>query len=111
MSLYKIELTDDFKRDAKGLIKKYHSIASEINDLVESLETDPIQGEPLGKDCYKIRISIASKNKGKSGGSRVITCVKVVNETVFLLSIYDKSEKENIEDSKLKSLLEINELI
>jgi hypothetical protein len=78
---------------------------------LDSLEINPIQGEPLGKDCYKIRMAIASKNKGKSGGSRVITCVKVVNETVFLLSIYDKSEKENIEDSKLKSLLEINELI
>ena len=111
MSLFNIELTDDFKRDAKELIKKYRSIASEIKDLVESLESDPIQGEPLGKDCYKIRMAIASKNKGKSGGSRVITCVKVVNETVFLLSIYDKSEKESIEDSKLKSLLEINDLI
>jgi hypothetical protein len=56
-------------------------------------------------------MAIASKNKGKSGGSRVITCVKVVNETIFLLSTYDKSEQENIEDSKLKSLLEINKLI
>lgn len=55
-------------------------------------------------------MAIASKNKGKSGGSSVVTCVKVVQETVFLLSIYDKSEKENIEDSMLKSLLEINDL-
>jgi hypothetical protein len=68
-------------------------------------------GEPLGRDCYKIRMAITSKNKGKSGGARIITCVKVVNETVFLISIYDKSEKENIEDSKLKSLLEINDLL
>lgn len=56
-------------------------------------------------------MAISSKNKGKSGGSRVITCVKVVDETVILLSIYDKSEQENIEDSKLKNLLEINDLI
>ena len=75
---------------------------------MESLEFDPLQSESLGKDCYKIRMAIASKNKGKSGGSRVITCVKVVKETVFLFSIYDKADKEN---SKLKSLLEINELI
>ena len=72
---------------------------------------DPIQGKPLGKDCYKIRMAVASKNKGKSGGSRVITCVKIIDETVILLSIYDKSDKESIEDSKLKSLLEINDLI
>ena len=111
MSLFTTELSNNFKKEAKRLTKKYPSIALEIQDLLESLEIDPIQGEPLGKDCYKIRMAIASKNKGKSGGSRVITCVKVVNETVFLPSIYDKSEKENIEDSKLKSLLEINELI
>jgi mRNA-degrading endonuclease RelE of RelBE toxin-antitoxin system len=111
MSSFIVELTDDFRRDAKRLIKKYHSIASDIKDLVESLETNPMQGEPLGKDCYKIRMSIASKNKGKSGGSRVITCVKIIDETVILLSIYDKSEQENIEDSTLKSLLKANDLI
>ncbi len=111
MSLFTTELSDNFKKEAKKLVKKYPSIALEITDLLESLEIDPLQGEPLGRDCYKIRMSISSKNKGKSGGSRVITCVKVLNETVFLLSIYDKSEKENIEDSKLKSLLKINDLI
>lgn len=72
---------------------------------------DPIKGEPLGKDCYKIRMAISSRNKGKSDGSRVITCVKIIDETVILLSIYDKSEKENIENNKLKSLLKINDLI
>jgi mRNA-degrading endonuclease RelE of RelBE toxin-antitoxin system len=111
MSLFNVELTDDFRRDAKRLIKKYRSIAYEINDLVESLESDPIQGEPLGKDCYKIRMSIASKNKGKSGGSRVITCVKIVDETVILLSIYDKSEQEDIEDKALNQLLKNNDLL
>jgi mRNA-degrading endonuclease RelE of RelBE toxin-antitoxin system len=111
MSLFSTELSDNFKKEAKKLIKKYPSIALEIADLLQNLESNPTQGEPLGRDCYKIRMAISSKNKGKSGGSRVITCVKVLNETVFLLSIYDKSEKENIEDSKLKSLLEINDLI
>ena len=92
-------------------MNKYPSIKQDLIELVEEIVEDPFLGEPLGKDCYKIRMSIASTNKGKSGGSRVITCVKVVNEIVFLFSIYDKSEKENIEDSKLKSLLGINDLI
>jgi mRNA-degrading endonuclease RelE of RelBE toxin-antitoxin system len=111
MNLFNVELTDDFKRDAKKLIKKYRSIASEIDDLVESLESDPIQGEPLGKDCYKIIMAIASKNKGKSAGSRVITCVKIVDETVILLSIYDKSEQDDIEDKALNQLLKNNDLL
>jgi len=60
----------------------------------------------LGNNCYKIRIAIASKGKGKSGGARIITFLQIVNKTVFLLSIYDKSEKENISDQELTTLLE-----
>lgn len=111
MNLFDVELTDDFKRDAKRLIKKYRSVASEIKDLIQSLESEPLQGEPLGKDCYKIRMAIASKNKGKSGGSRIITCVKIIDEKIFLLSIYDKSEQEDIEDKKLEDLLKNNDLL
>ena len=108
---FEIRTIEPFERELKKLSKKYPSVKNDILDLAEKLIENPLMGAPLGKDCYKIRMAIASKNKGKSGGSRVITCVKVVNETVFLLSIYDKSEQENIEDSKLKSLLEINELM
>ena len=74
---------------------------------MDSLEENPIQGEALGKDCYKIRVSIKSKGRGKSGGARVITRVKVVNQTVYLLSIYDKSEKDSISDKELNDLLSL----
>lgn len=64
-------------------------------------------GTALGRNCYKIRLKIASKGKGSSGGARVITCVVAVAETVYLLSIYDKSEQENISDKRLTDLLEL----
>jgi len=50
-------------------------------------------------------MAITSKGKGKSGGSRVISCVKIVANSVFLIAIYDKSEKESINDTKLDALL------
>ena len=59
----------------------------------------------MGKDAYKIRLAITSKGKGKSGGARVITCLKVIRTIVFLVSIFDKSEKENITDKELKELI------
>ncbi|WP_317129146.1 type II toxin-antitoxin system RelE/ParE family toxin [Hymenobacter sp. UV11] len=65
----------------------------------------------MGRDCYKVRMSIAAKNKGKSGGARVITCVKVVGETVYLLTIYDKSEQESISDNERDDLLRENGLL
>jgi hypothetical protein len=54
-------------------------------------------------------LEISSENKGKSGGGRVVTCVRIVDEVIYLLSIYDKSEKESLTDSERDALLsEIN---
>lgn len=102
---YKIFHSDHFEKQLKKLSKKYPSIKKDFESLLSSLKTDPKKGKALGKDCYKIRMSIASKRKGKSGGSRVIYCIKVIANSVFLLSIYDKSEKENIMDGELDFLL------
>jgi len=50
-------------------------------------------------------MAITSKGKGKSGGSRVITHVQISKSTIYLLSIYDKSEKESISNKELNELL------
>ena len=42
---------------------------------------------------------------GKSGGARVISYVYREAETVYLLSVYDKSETENISDRELRYLI------
>ena len=75
--------------------------------LLDTLEHDPEQGTPLGNHCFKIRIAIASKGKGKSGGARVIIHVVVADKIVYLLDIYDKSEQENISDKELAELLKM----
>jgi mRNA-degrading endonuclease RelE of RelBE toxin-antitoxin system len=102
---YNIILSDKFQRRAKKLGKKYHSFKADLIELVQSLLENPIQGEALGKDCYKIRMAITSKNKGKSGGARLITCVKIENENIYFLSIYDKSDQSTIEDDEINDLL------
>lgn len=102
---YSIEVSTKFKRHAKRLLKKFPSLKQELGVLVNSLETDPKQGKPIGFECYKIRLFIASKGKGKSGGARIITHVHVTKTTVYLLTIYDKSEQSNISDNEIKELL------
>ncbi len=102
---FNVVVTESFKKHAKSIAKKHHSFKSDLGKLIDSLEENPTQGEPLGKDCYKVRMAITSKGKGKSGGSRVITCIKIVNQTAYLLTIYDKSDKENIADKELDELL------
>lgn len=100
-----------FDRYIKRLAKKYASMADDFAKLLAELRANPQAGEPLGRDCYKVRMSIAAKNKGKSGGARVITCVKVVGETIFLLTIYDKSVQESISDQEPDELLRENGLL
>ena len=102
---YKVKSIDVFEKQAKRLIKKYASLKNELNALVADLKENPIQGTLLGNNCYKIRMGIASKGKGKSGGARIITNVIIVEHTIYLLSIYDKSEKDSLSDSELNLLL------
>jgi len=102
---FKVEVSDKFKKHARHLLKKFPSLKNELEVLVNSLETDPKQGKPIGYDCYKIRLAIASKGKGKSGGARVITHVHITKTTVYLLTIYDKSEQSNISENEIKELL------
>ena len=58
---------------------------------------------------YKNRMAIASKGKGKSGGARVLTYnVQKVSEDevlVTLMTIYDKSDIENVSDAYIRSLV------
>ena len=102
---YNVKTIPKFEKEFKHLVKKYPSLKNEFAKLLESLEQEPEQGTNLGNNCYKIRIAIASKGKGKSSGARVITNFVIAEETVFLISIYDKSEKENLTDKELEELL------
>jgi hypothetical protein len=102
---YSVLTIPPFDKQIKRLAKKYPSIKIEFAELIENLEQEPEQGTALGNNCFKIRIAIASKGKGKSGGARVIINVLVSAEIVYLLSIYDKSEKDNLTDKELEELL------
>lgn len=103
---YSVKSIEVFERQAKKLVKKYPSLKSELLDLVLELKKNPDKGKAIGKSCFKIRLSIKSKGKGKSGGARVITNVVLINDSVYLLSIYDKSDKETLSDKELEELLQ-----
>jgi mRNA-degrading endonuclease RelE of RelBE toxin-antitoxin system len=101
---FEVRTISAFEKEFKKLLKKYPSLKSDLNVLIKQLESNPIQGTSLGKDFYKIRLSITSKGKGKSAGARIITCIKISNSVVYLASIYDKSERSSITDYELKFL-------
>jgi mRNA-degrading endonuclease RelE of RelBE toxin-antitoxin system len=102
---YNVFTIAPFDRQLKRLFKKYPSLKQDFNDFLDDLEKNPIQGNDLGRNCFKVRFKISSKNKGKSGGARVITNVLVTKETIYLLTIYDKSDQETLSNKELDELL------
>ena len=104
---YKISSISLFDKQAKRLAKKFPSLKNDLATLAEKLTAEPEQGKALGNNFYKVRLAIASKGKGKSGGARVITYIKIVETTVYMTSIYDKSEKTTITDKELEQIFGI----
>ena len=100
-----IDFTPTFRRELKRLVKKYPSVLKDITNLGEQVLENPTLGTSLGQNAYKIRLSITGKSGGKSGGGRVITCLKIEDDTIFFMSIFDKSEKSSLSDKELTELL------
>ena len=70
---FKILTLAVFDRQLKRLAKKYPSLGKDLAQLGDELLANPILGEALGSNFYKVRLKIASKRTGKAGGARVIT--------------------------------------
>ena len=77
--------------------------------LLDELRSNPFVGTPLGEGVRKVRMTITSKGKGKSGGARVLTyCVNKDSDDeikVTLMSIYDKSKISNVSDEYISFLI------
>jgi mRNA-degrading endonuclease RelE of RelBE toxin-antitoxin system len=102
---YSIIPTHRFEKQIKRLAKKFPSLKEEFATLLKTIAKDPETGTFIGNNCYKIRLAISSKGKGKSGGARVITYVYIETEIVYLLTIYDKAEKADLKETELKEMI------
>jgi len=110
---YEIVTTEDFDKKVKSLAKKYRSLPDDLVSFKKELLANPTMGDDLGNNTRKVRMAIVSKNKGKRGGARVITCnvlIDVINTDIYLLAIYDKGEQGSISKSEIEYLKKINDL-
>lgn len=93
--------------------KKYPSFKTDLGNLISSLQDNPFQGVELYKGIRKIRISIKSKGKGKSGGARAITFNALIDSelgSVVLLLLYDKEETSSVRLDAVKQMVRDLEL-
>ena len=107
----KIVSIKQFLKELKTLHKRYKNIGKDLKQLKEMLLEDPKAGIALAHNCYKIRLANSSVPTGKSGGFRVVYYYVDDNGTVYLLSIYSKSDIANISDEKIVGILKKEGLI
>ena len=100
-----VRFSEDFQRAFKRLKKRYRSLPDDFKQLLYSLAENPRQGAELYDGMRKVRINIASKGKGKSGGGRVIIRLQVENTRLSFLYMYDKSDMSNVSDEFLDDII------
>ena len=93
-----------FDKEVKELAKKYFHIKSDLQNLVSNFDKNHQAAKTIKANIYKVRIKNSDKAKGKSGGYRTYYYI-VENETVYFLTIYDKSDKESIDESVLDDIV------
>ena len=105
---YNLHVSSYFAKEAKRLSKKYPSFKHDLDKFKKSLQENPLQGTELSPGIRKIRMAIKSKNKGKSGGARVITynfITKEMDGNIVLLLIYDKEDTSTAKVNVLKEII------
>jgi mRNA-degrading endonuclease RelE of RelBE toxin-antitoxin system len=102
---YRIIVTEVFKKQLKKIYKRQRSIKQDVQQLIESLEQNPFQGTTITESVYKIRMSVSSSGKGKSGGVRIITYLMLREQELYLISIYNKSKQDSISKDMIVQIL------
>ena len=105
------EVAPEFEKSLKRLSKKYPSLKADYLAFLSELEKNPMMGDEIFPNCRKARIAIKSKGKGKSGGGRVVFYFEIVDDTIILLFIYDKTEMENVQVAFIKQILQTKMLM
>jgi len=105
--------TQAFSQALKALRKRYRRITDDLRPLIEDLETGNLPGDRLeGLDSYivyKVRLPNRDAGRGKSGGYRVIYYVRR-SDTIFLITIYSKTDQQNVQNAMLRMLIRQAEL-
>ena len=99
------ETVSRFDKEVKKLSKKYNLIKEDLNTFVLDFEMIHQEATGIKNNLYKVRLSNSNKNKGKRAGYRIYYYLKV-NDTVYLLTIYDKSQIESINETTLNQYIE-----
>ncbi len=104
-----IDLTPEYKRNLRDISKKYRNIRLDTQSVIVQLQEGNFIGDRvpgMGENylILKVRVKNSNIQKGKSAGYRLIYQVESPT-SVLLLTIYSKSEREDISANEIRSIL------
>ena len=100
-------LTPRFQRDLRELAKRYRSIRTDIQPLIDQLQAGEIPGDRIAGikyQVFKVRIKNSNIQKGKSGGYRVIYYLKNA-QGIILTTIYSKSDLTDVSNEIIEQAI------
>jgi mRNA-degrading endonuclease RelE of RelBE toxin-antitoxin system len=102
-----IAFTPEFKRNLRGLAKKYPHIRSDVQPIIDQIQHGEFVGDQVQGTSYtifKVRVRNSDASRGKSGGYRVIYYLKTAT-AVILITIYSKTEQSDVSSARIKKIL------
>jgi len=102
-----LEYTGKFQRDIRDLAKRYRSIRSDIQPLLDQLQAGEIPGDQVPEMDYtvfKVRVKNSTIQKGKSAGYRVLYYLKS-SDRIVLITMYSKSDRSDIATEEVRDVL------
>ena len=100
-----IEETETFTKAIKQLQKRFKNIETDCEEFVQSIQTTENLGINLGNGVFKVRIANSDKKSGKSSGYRLISYLKLIDNKLYLMYIYDKSDFETVSEKQIDDLI------
>jgi mRNA-degrading endonuclease RelE of RelBE toxin-antitoxin system len=102
-----IALTPRFKKDLRDLAKRYRSIRTDLQGLIDQLQAGEISGDQVAGiqyQIFKVRLKNSNIQKGKSGGYRVIYYLKT-DTKIILATIYSKSDFSDVSNETIEAAI------
>jgi hypothetical protein len=80
---------------------------NDLKDLQEFLCINPEAGSVIQHTGGVRKLRWSLRDKGKSGGARILYVDFIMHEKIYLLTVYPKSKKENISEKEKKTIKEL----
>lgn len=108
-STVSIRFSDEFEEEIYKLSRRFRRIRSDVQPTIDQLQQGDFVGDRIagmGESClvYKVRVRNRDIQKGKSAGYRLIYQVESP-ANVAMLTIYSKSDREDISANEIRAIL------